>query len=168
MSCLCLAQEDLHPAHADLVLPDLCAMVTYAPTYVPKYVPTYFRAALNMDIPMHKGRSNKTIQANIKVYKKPQRPNVLLHTKYNRSTANLDAPPEIHFNGHIHPAKSHPIQSIGLNELIVVANSSKGSVMCSAVPNTNSPLRTRLKHVKLSPCPIEISPQHKQTVWTLT
>ena len=28
-------------------------------------------------------------------------------------------------------------------------------------PNTNNPLRTRLKHIKLSPCPIEISPQHK-------
>ena len=42
-----------------------------------------------------------------------------------------------------------------------MANSSKGSVMRSAVPNTNSPFRTRPKHVKLSPCPIEISPQHR-------
>ena len=42
-----------------------------------------------------------------------------------------------------------------------MANSSKGRVMRSAVPNTNNPLRTRLKQVKLSPCPIEINPQHK-------
>ena len=69
-----------------------------------------------MDITMLKGRPNKTIQANIKVYKKPLRPNVLLHTKYNRSTANPDTPPEIHFNRHIRPAKSHPIWSIGLNK----------------------------------------------------
>ena len=33
--------------------------------------------------------------------------------------------------------------------------------MCSAAPNTNNPLRTRLKHIKLSLCPVEISPQHK-------
>ena len=32
--------------------------------------------------------------------------------------------------------------------------------MRSAAPNTNSPFRTRPKHVKLSPCPIGISPQH--------
>ena len=42
-----------------------------------------------------------------------------------------------------------------------MANSSKGSVVRSAAPNTNSPFRTRPKHVKLSPCPIEISPQHR-------
>ena len=40
-------------------------------------------------------------------------------------------------------------------------NSSKGSVMRSAAPNTNNPLRTRLKHIKLSPCPMEIGLQHK-------
>ena len=33
--------------------------------------------------------------------------------------------------------------------------------MRSAVPNTSNPLRTHLKHTKLSLCPIEISPQHK-------
>ena len=32
--------------------------------------------------------------------------------------------------------------------------------MRSAAPNTNHPFRTRPKHVKLSPCPIGISPQH--------
>ena len=42
-----------------------------------------------------------------------------------------------------------------------MANSSKGSVMRSAALNTNSPFRTRPKHVKLTPCPIEISPQHR-------
>ena len=66
-----LAQVDLHLAHAGLVLPDLCAMATYAPTYMPtyapRYAPTYLPAALNMDIPMLKGRPNKTMQANIKV-----------------------------------------------------------------------------------------------------
>ena len=33
--------------------------------------------------------------------------------------------------------------------------------MRSAGPNTNNPLRTHPKHEKLSPCPIEINPQHK-------
>ena len=33
--------------------------------------------------------------------------------------------------------------------------------MRSVVLNTNNPIRTRPKYVKLSPCPIEISPQHK-------
>ena len=33
--------------------------------------------------------------------------------------------------------------------------------MRSAVLNTNNPLRTRPKHVKLSPCPIKIKPQLK-------
>ena len=61
-----LPGQTLCPAHADLVLPDLCAAATYAPTYALRYVPTYFWAALNMDISMHKGRPNKTIQANIK------------------------------------------------------------------------------------------------------
>ena len=42
-----------------------------------------------------------------------------------------------------------------------MVNSSKGSVMRTAAPNTNSPFRTRPKHVKLSQCPIEISPQHR-------
>ena len=64
---LVLAYSDLHPAPTDL-----CTAATYVPTYAPtapryaRYVPTYFRAALNIAIPMHKGGSNKTIQANIK------------------------------------------------------------------------------------------------------
>ena len=68
------AWADLHPAHANL-----CATATYAPTYVPRYMPTYalryaltyFWAALNIAIPMHKGGSNKTIQANKKWCKEP-------------------------------------------------------------------------------------------------
>ena len=33
---------------------------------VPTYAPTYLWAAINIAVPMHKGESNKTIQANIK------------------------------------------------------------------------------------------------------
>ena len=43
-----------------------------------------------------------------------------------------------------------------------MANSSKGSIMRSAVLNTNNPLQTHLKHVCLNPYPIEINPQHKK------
>ena len=39
-------------------------------------------------------------------------------------------------------------------------------MLCCA-PNTNNPLRTRPNYVKPSPCPKEISPQLKQTVWML-
>ena len=63
--------QTLRPARTNLVLPDLCTAATYAPTYVLRYAPTYFRAALKIDVPMHKGRPNKTIRANIEVYKKP-------------------------------------------------------------------------------------------------
>ena len=42
-----------------------------------------------------------------------------------------------------------------------MANSSKGSVMRYMAPNTNNPLQTHPKHVKLSPRPIEINPQYK-------
>ena len=65
---LCPGWADLRPAHCQLSPAHayLCAVATYAPTYVPRYLPTYFWVALNMDIPMLKGGSNKTIQANIK------------------------------------------------------------------------------------------------------
>ena len=81
--------------------------------------------------------------------------------KYNRSTANLDNPPKIHFNGHIRPAKSHSMWLIILNKPNCHGKQLKGSVMHSAALNTNNLLRSRPKHVKLSPCPIEISPQLK-------
>ena len=62
-----------------------------------------------MAMPMYKGGSNKTIQANIKLLlirsHNVQKCSLVLNTI--DLMANPDTLPKIHFNGHISPSKSH-------------------------------------------------------------